>query len=468
MTYNFRNLKLQREGADVPVYRQIAIAIEDEIKSGRLAAGEKLPTQRQLAKDLGLNLTTITRAYTELKERALVTSGTRSGTYVTPTGGVFRPSVPDVSHDADLIDLTINRAATHEYTTRLAKTMSRLAQDSRFVELQDYHPAEGATWARQAGKKWIELSGMEAPADRIIVTSGAQDGLFNVLSAITRPGDVVLTNQITYYGMKALADLLHVNIHGLPTDEDGLLPHALDEACCDSRVRAVFSVPCIHNPTAITIPRGRREEIAAVARKHELYVIEDDVYGPLLETRPPPIAALYPERTFYVTGTSKTLAPGLRLGYVLAPKGMVAPIADTIRATCWMVSPLSQLIASQWLEDGTAIQLVDAQRRELMARQSLAEEILKSFEFSSSPVSTHLWLHLPSPWRATEFATQVRSRGVTVLPSEVFAVGRAEIPHAVRINVGAAHSREELARGLRVIASTLSDRPKVVHVHALP
>jgi DNA-binding transcriptional MocR family regulator len=334
--------------------------------------------------------------------------------------------------------------------------------------LQDYHPAEGAAWARQAGKKWIELSGMKVSTDRMVVTSGAQEGLFIVLSAVTRPGDVVLTNQVTYYGMKALADLLHLNIQGLPTDGSGLLPGALEEACRDSRVRAVFSVPCIHNPTAITVPQERREEIVAVAKKYGLYIIEDDVYGPLLEVRPSPIAALYPERTFYVTGTSKTLAPGLRVGYVFSPKGMVAPIADAVRATCWMVSPLSQLIATQWIEDGTALQLIAGQRRELMARQARAQEILGAFDFSSSPVSTHLWLHLPPPWRATEFAAQAQARGVKVLPSEIFVVGRAEMPHAIRINLGAAHSHEELVRGLNIIVSTLKERPKAILPATLP
>ena len=289
----------------------------------------------------------------------------------------------------------------------------------------------------------------------MIVTSGAQEGIFAALAAVTRPGDVVVTNQITYYGLKALANLLHLEIRGLATDKDGLLPEAIDEACADERVRVLFTVPCLHNPTTTTVPLERREAIVAAAKRGQLFVVEDDVYGRLLETRPTALAELYPQRTFYVTGTSKTLAPGLRVGFMMPPRELVAATATAVRATCWMTPPLSTLVATQWIEDGTADALLDAQRRELVARQMLAADILQGFDVDTDLVSTHLWLRLPEPWRATDFTAQLLAHGVRVIESEVFAVGRGEIPHAVRINVSAARSREQLATGLRIIVDTL-------------
>ena len=270
------------------------------------------------------------------------------------------------------------------------------------------------------------------------------------LGGDSAPGDVIITNQITYYGLKALANLLHLEIRGLSTDKDGLLPEAIDQACSDERVRILFMVPCLHNPTTTTVPLERREAIVAAARRGQLFVIEDDVYGPLLETRPPSIAALYPERTFYITGTSKTLAPGLRVGFIMPPRELVAATATAVRATCWMTAPLSTLIAARWIEDGTAEALLEAQRRELVARQMLAGDIIKGFEFDTDLSFDTPVARLPEPWRATDFTAQLLAHGVRVIESEVFAVGRGEIPHAVRINVSAARSREQLAAGLRI------------------
>jgi DNA-binding transcriptional MocR family regulator len=447
-------LDIRLDDGDIPIYRQIALAVEEAVVSRRVAPGAKLPPQRHLAQALGINLTTISRAYAELQRRGIVTSGVGRGTFVRGPAD-FEPVQAQSRQDPLLIDLSINRPATSGYAEKLAETLARLPNDARFPELQEYHPAEGARWAREAGAAWIETSGLKASPDQVIVTSGAQEGIFAALAAVTRPGDVVVTNQITYYGLKALANLLHLEIRGLATDKDGLLPEAIDEACADERVRVLFTVPCLHNPTTTTVPLERREAIVAAAKRGQLFVVEDDVYGRLLETRPTALAELYPQRTFYVTGTSKTLAPGLRVGFMMPPRELVAATATAVRATCWMTPPLSTLVATQWIEDGTADALLDAQRRELVARQMLAADILQGFDVDTDLVSTHLWLRLPEPWRATDFTAQLLAHGVRVIESEVFAVGRGEIPHAVRINVSAARSREQLATGLRIIVDTL-------------
>jgi DNA-binding transcriptional MocR family regulator len=449
------DLAIRIADVDVPIYRQIAMAVEEAVAAKRVPPGAKLPPQRHLAQALGINLTTISRAYTELQKRGIVVSGVGKGTFVRGAGPEFDPVQAHSRHDPLLVDLSINRPATHLYGERLVETLSRLPSDPRFQELQEYQPAEGAAWARDAGATWIRGGGLKASAEQVVVTSGAQEGIFAALSAVTRPGDVVITDQITYYGLKALANLLHLEIRGVPTDKDGLLPEGIDEACGDERARVLFTVPSLHNPTTTTVPLERREAIVAAARRGQLFIIEDDVYGRLLEERPTSIAAIYPERTFYVTGTSKTLAPGLRVGFMMPPREMIAAVANAVRATCWMTPPLSTLIAARWIEDGTVEVMIEAQRRELKARQRLAADILGGLDFDTNPVSTHLWLHLPPPWRATDFTAQLLAHGVRVIESEVFAVGRGEIPHAVRINVSAARSREQLAAGLRIVVDTL-------------
>src|ERR1700674_661344 len=165
------DLDIHINDMDIPIYRQIALAVEEAVVSRRVAPGTRLPPQRHLAQALGINLTTISRAYTELQKRGIVTSGVGRGTFVRGAGPDFEPVQAQSYHDPLLIDLSINRPATNLYGERLAETLARLQSDPRFSELQEYHPAEGALWAREAGIAWIGRSGLSASADQVIVTS---------------------------------------------------------------------------------------------------------------------------------------------------------------------------------------------------------------------------------------------------------------------------------------------------------
>ena len=193
----------------------------------------------------------------------------------------------------------------------------------------------------------------------------------------------------------------------------------------------------------------------AVARAHGLAVVEDDVHGLLPEERPRPIAALAPERSYYLTSTSKTLAPGLRIAYVAAPPAMVPRLAASLRATTWAVAPLTAAVASAWIRDGTADALLAARRQEARERQAIAGERLAGADLQTQPEAYYLWLRLPEPWRGDAFAAEARARGVLVTPAEAFAVGREAAPHAVRLCLGAARTQEALGRGLDVVAGLL-------------
>ena len=193
------------------------------------------------------------------------------------------------------------------------------------------------------------------------------------------------------------------------------------------------------------MPTSRREEVAAVARAHGLAVIEDDIHALLAPQRPLPIAAFAPERTYYLTSVSKTLAPGLRVGYILGPPGDAARLAAGVRATTYGAAPLAVEVVTTWIRDGTADALLEARRAEAAARQALAAEVLAGADYDAHPVGYHLWLHLPEPWRSESFAAQTARRGVTVTPAEAFVVGRGAAPHAVRLCLGA----PRIARGAR-------------------
>jgi DNA-binding transcriptional MocR family regulator len=453
----------QTKAARLPAYLALAAEIEAKIRSGELKAGSQLPPQRDLARERSLNVSTVTRAYRELQNLNLVIGNTRRGTVVTSEGAM--PRVDRATNPAGLIDLTVNRPAVDDFRERLALALPELAADKRFREMQEYQPPEGPAWARAAGKRWIALNGFEPAVEDIVVTSGAQHALLAVVSGLIEPGDVIVSDRLTYYGLKALAQMFRFRIVGIDADSEGMSAAELEAACRRERVKAVFTVPSMHNPSVVTMSEARRREIAEVAQRHDLIIVEDDVYGPMLGARPPAILTLAPERTWHISALSKALAPGLRVGWLACPPGKALVAAEAVRTTAWMPAPLPLLVATRWLEDGTANAILKAQFAELRARHALVTAILAGQSFNADPRCMFIWLGLPAPWRAEDFAANVRAHGVAVMPSAAFASDRQPVEHAVRVNVACASSREELATALRIIAATLADRPRALFGH---
>jgi DNA-binding transcriptional MocR family regulator len=447
---------LRFTGGEQPIYQQLVDAIAGRIATGELTAGLRLPPQRAIATSLGINLTTVSRALSALQQRGLVQARPGRGTVVaerrSEDGQAFRSAPSD---DSGLIDLSVNRPATPAYAAALAKLLPRLPKDRRFSGLQDYQAPEGPAWARAAASAWLApVLGSDEPG-RIVLADGAQHALACVLGAIAQPGDILLADTVTYQGIKALSQSRGVDLRGLPMDRHGMLPDAFETACAQWRPRAVFLVPSLHNPTTVTLSLDRREAIIRAARTHNVLIIEDDVYGPLLDSRPPAFAILEPELTIHVAGFSKCVSPGLRMGFIAAPRALVAQIAAALRIDCWCVSPLSALVATSLLEEGAVTDLITQQKEELRLRQALVAGALSGFDLQTHETSTHAWLHLPEPWRGHVFTRVCQREGVGVLGGDAFAVGRQNAPDAVRINVGAARSREDLRRGLEILAGLL-------------
>lgn len=443
-------------------YQELAAKLEADIRSGVYPPGSCLPPQRQLAEEMGINVSTVSRSYRELQLSGLVIGSKRRGSMV--TGGAM-PNVTAHAAAASLIDLTVNRPATRDFLNQLAQTMVLLPKDPRFVELQEYQPPQGPLWARTAGAKWMSAPGFAPDPANVVVTSGAQHALYAVMNSLMGIDGVVLADRLTYYGLKALAPVFHFEIVGVPSDGEGMLPEALERECAGRKVKAIFTVPNFQNPTVVSMSMERRAAMADIARRHDVQIIEDDVYGPLVEQRLPPLASLCPERTFHIASTSKILAPGLRLGYLATPPNRAAIAAEAVRTTAWMPAPLSMLIASHWIESGIATQLLQAQREELKYRHDLARGLLGA-QINSDPACMFVWLVLPEPWRSDDFAANAQARGVGVMPASAFAVGRSEIEHGVRINLSCALSREELVVALKILAETLHDRPRALYGNA--
>lgn len=443
-------------------YRALLDALQRDVHTGLLQPGERLPTQRELAKRLGLAIGTVSRAYAVAERRGLVAGEVGRGTFVRGAeAGAEEGAVED--EDPGLIDLSKNRLVRDTHTGLAARTLEALAARSDLDRLLDYYqPAPGMTRHRTAGAGWIARAALEVPAERVILTSGAQHGTVTVLASLTRPGDLVLTEPVTYTGMKAIASLLHLQLKGLAVDDKGVVPSSFAAACREARPRALYCMPTLQNPTGITMPLERRQEIVAIARENDVAVLEDDVYGFLPDTPLPPLAALAPSHAYYITSTSKSLAPGLRIGYVVAPPGKAERVSAVIRASTWLTSPLLAELVTEWIERGDADAMVAWKRAETSARHGIAARILGPWISRSTREdrSFHFWLPLPEPWRTEAFVAQARARGVVVSPSEEFVVGRESAPHAIRVCLGATVGRDRLEEGLTRLAEMLRTGPE--------
>ena len=443
-----------------PRYLAISSAISDDIDKGLLSAGARLPTQRDLAHRLGVTVGTISRAYADAERRGLISGEVGRGTFVrSPADGPDEDFQP-LDEESALIELSMNYPMSAPREAALRETMAALAQRNDIAALFGYHPPGGSMAHRAIGAEWIAGRGVSAQADDVVVTSGAQNGMAVVFAAITEPGDLVLTDALAYPGMKALAAALHVRLGGLEMDDEGLRPDAFAAACRAERPKALYTVPTIQNPTASVMSIGRRRAIAEIARRYDVALVEDDIYGFMLESAPPPLATFAPELAYYIASVSKYMAPALRIAFVRAPDGMIGQVISAIRATIWVAPPVMAEIAVSWIRDGTAEKIAAAIRQEARARQNLARRVLSGRDYTAQPSGLHLWLRLPEPWRARDFVAQARRRGVAVSPAEAFAVGRAPAPHAVRVCLGAPRARARVEAGLEILADIMAGQPE--------
>lgn len=440
-----------------PVYISLADQFSAAIKSGRLAADEKLPPHRELAYDLKVSIQTVSKAYDILARRGLVSGEVGRGTYVKPSG----PSLQSpylAERLANTIDLSIVMPVCS--TMQLDRTKAALHR------LADTLPAAAVLSFRantifprhtEAAASWLAALGVQVPTQNVLLTNGSSSAFTVALMSAAGPGAILAAEEVCYHVIRPLADYLGTRVRAIQADADGMLPQALEEACIREQIRAVTLQPNLANPTAVLMPESRRHAIVDVARKHDLTIVEVDVFGALISDRLPPIAALAPERTIYVTGFSKVAMPGLRIGYVAAPDQLAATIANRQLMTNWMATPIMAELATLWLGDGTMDMLVDWQRDRLRARNRIVTASLDGLSYRAHPEGLHVWLPLSPDHDEVAFVSQARAHGVAVAPSTPFCLSGVPVG-AVRVSVGATEE-DELRTGLDILASLLRAAP---------
>lgn len=447
-------------------YQAVVDCLATAIRSGQLPAGTRLPTHRALAAREGLALVTASRVYAELAAMGLVSGETGRGTFVKET------ALPP-GHGIDIppaalgsVDLSFNVPTLPSQAELLRTALRQLALTGDLEALLRYQPHGGRPRDRAAVAQHLRARGLQVSGEQVVLVDGAQHGLTVALMARLSPGDVVAVDALTYPGFKLLAQQLHLELLPIPATAQGPDIAALQQLCRQRSVRAVYTMPTLHNPLGWVLSLSQRLQLVEIAREHDLMLIEDGAYAYLADPAPPPLATLAPERTVYVSGFSKNVAAGLRVGFAAAPLDWVPALERAIRATTWNTPGVMAAIACGWLEDGTVTLLEAAKRADAALRQQLAARVLGEMlgpllpDGFNLPIVTHpqsyfLWLPLPPEARADQIAATLLQQQIAVSTAEPFAT-TAQAPHALRLALGSV-PLEVLEPALRQVGQAVAN-----------
>ena len=435
----------------LPIYLALVQALETAIRGGELQPGDQLPPQRAVAAQLGIDFTTVTRAYGAARAKGLVEGAVGRGTFV-------RRRVGD--DDAGVVDLSMNLPPPPtglSLAALLKETTAAILDRTDFATLMAYHAGSGTPGQRAAGAAWLAPVMGEIALDRIMVCPGAQAALTALLLTIAGRGQSLVVEPLTYPGLLALAETLDLRLLACPVDDQGFVPEALDRLCGEQRPAAIYVVPTTQNPVATTMGLARRREVAAIASAHRVWLIEDDPYSRLFDAPLPALTTLAPDLAFHVATLSKTLSPGLRTAFVVAPSsGMAERITSRLRATALMGSPLTTAVAVRWIRDGAAERVLSAVRLEARARRALAGEILPTARGAAE--SIHVWLDLPPGWHAGRVHAQGAAQSLSLVAAEAFAT-TPDHANGLRISLGGPAKQSVLREALSHVAALLARGP---------
>ncbi|WP_073603739.1 aminotransferase-like domain-containing protein [Vibrio aerogenes] len=437
-------------------FKQIARTIESRIRDGVYPPNTKLPPHRVLAEELQTTPVTVAKAYKLLSEQNQVESFVGRGTFV--CGESRLSSVIQSSDDEDVYNFSILQPCLSHHLPALQNAIRQSASQLT-SQLIGYAENSGHERHRQTGIRWASEYGLEpGTTHNTLLTSGAQNALAVLVESLTKPGDTIAVETLTYPGILAIASLKRRHVVGVQMDEHGMIPEHLQQSIEQHHPKLVITVPSHQNPTGITMPEERRIQIADIIRQHHIWLVEDDIYGFLNEKPIPAICNWLPEQGFHVTSLSKAICPALRCGFIKAPSSQVATVSAHIRTDIWLSSPLNFIIAEELIHSGQAFELAERQRLLAAERQAIAKQYLP--ETTTPGQGYHLWLPLPSGWQQERFAMEAQNHRILVSSGSYFDTQQS--CNHIRLSLTAIHSGKKFREGMEKLNQLLHADPATV------
>lgn len=440
-----------------PIYCSLAERLEQDIANGVLPPGAKLPPQRELADYLGVNFTTVTRAYKLCEFKGLIYGITGSGTFVAANAA---RSITSTSDKMPGVCIDLGFVASFEQTNAMvAETARKVLRKKYLAQLLDYEDPTGMPRHKAAGITWLERFGVRAAPENLAILSGAHNAIVVTLMALFSPGQRVATDKYTYSNLIVLARMLHIHLVPVKGDGEGMLPEELHAQCRQMDIHGVFLMPSCANPTTIMISDRRKHALAEVIRRHGLILVEDDINAFLtagiVADYVQPMAGLLPERAVYISSTAKCICSGLRVAYMAYPEAFHRRITEGIFNVNVKTSSLDAEIITELVLSGQAEAIVEQKKRLAVAANQVFEKYFPQPGHTGHPLSFYRWLPI-GPLRAgAQIEADLERVGVRVYHSSRFLAGQGDAGQYLRIALSSVHTLEELEKGLATVKAHL-------------
>jgi DNA-binding transcriptional MocR family regulator len=450
-----------------PYYLRLADRIEAGIAEGLLPPGAKLPPQRNLAFDIGVTVGTVGRAYALLRTRGLVSGEVGRGTYVLgdrdrqlPQAGAVSPQIAHAMHvpppPANKLALDTTAAPDIGQSAGIQTLIHDIVRDCP-AETSNYAMRLSPAWL-EAGRRWLATGGWTPEPHAIVPALGGHPAILAAIAAVTAPGDRIVFEELTYSHIARSAHLAGRRPIAVGLDREGLDADEFERVCAREHPRVIFLMPALHNPTLAIMSQARRRAIAEIARRHNMWIVEDAIYSALMDDDAPPLAALAPERTFHVGSLSKAVSAGVRGGWIACPPHYASRVLTALRMLGGMNPFLLNELAARLVLSGEADAIRERVRAEIAAREETARAAFAGADFTSHPRAPFLWLKLPEPWLPATFKQAAANEGVMIGDEDEFKAARTErMHHRVRVAFTAPPARGALADGFATLRRILDN-----------
>ncbi|WP_342591899.1 PLP-dependent aminotransferase family protein [Jiella sonneratiae] len=448
-----------------PFYLRLADAIERAIVDGVLQPGDKLPPQRDIAFDLKVTVGTIGRAYQIARERGLTTGEVGRGTYVRRIESEKRQDMPQpFSKDMPRVEsggrepgeaLLDSTAAPNVGQGKVVSaTFAAVLAEAGDAAL-DYVRGVPGGWL-EAGARWLATGGWTPDPASVVPTLGVNAAIQGIIAAATHPGDRIVFEELSYAAVARAATMIGRLPLTVGMDEEGMLPEELERCAARQHPRMIFLMPAVNNPTGACMSLKRREQIVSIARRYNLLIIEDNIYGKITPTTIPPIASLAPERTFFVGGLSKSVAAGIRAGWAACPRGQAVRVTVAHNQMTGGRPYLNMEVAARLVLSGEAEAIRAEVMAEIAARSAIFDAAFGVRTGGQAAAVPYRWLPLPAPWTSPAFLLAARNHAIRIDGEDEYQSVRADRQHhCVRIGLSAVKERDTLAGALAVLKGLL-------------
>ena len=491
-------LQMERPGGS-PLYQQIRRQIEAAIGTGQLPAGFRLPPERNLARALGVNRSTVLAAYRELKADGLISGHVGRGTAVLSpqervaagftsgdgqggAGSVWEPLArggPAMNDPLlrDLLDLErpgvislgIGLPGRELLPLDDLRAVQEAILDETGADAFLHSPTEGTPTLRDAVAAWVQARGARCTAAQVLVTTGSQQGLDLISRVFLAPGDVVVMEDPGYLGAILTFRRAGARILGVPVDREGMRVDAVERVLARQRPKLIYTVPTFQNPTGTEMSLARREHLLALAARHQVPVLEEDAYSELRYEGIPLPSLLSLDRAgcvLHLATSSKLLFPGLRVGWLVGPEAALRPLAYAKQTADLHTSTWAQLVVARFASEGRLERHLKHMRREYARRRNTLAAALEKAQVPDMSFDTprggfYVWCRLPAGISVGRLMTEAARERVSFLPGAMFSPG-GEGSGFVRLNfsgVAPDRLREGIARLSRALAAAGSEPP---------